>query len=780
MHTALSLRPSLPYLLVCALGMWAASAAVYLGARTWPHAVCFWVALASGVACAALLIVCLMWAKGEYLASMLLGLALGCFCASAGACSLHAAADKAEQAKDGIWTFALAEDASRGQYGSQALAHAVSSDGESFTVLLFFEECEGARYFGDTFTSAASFSAPREAMSVRCWQKGAVTTVHARNVEQVTPAGVAGFLRDVRSAAIRAFGDAGAAGAGADESALLQALVCGFRAPLSESLLYDDFKATGLAHMVAVSGAHLVIVSGFARALLRALRTPKGVGIALQIAFVFSYLVFAAMPVSAIRAAIMSVLGSASYFSRRRPAPLNALALCIVGMIAIFPQTSVSVSFALSAGSTLGIVLLSGLVTSWFEDMPFKLPGFVRDALVLTLASGVVTAPASAALFAQTSFAGPLANVLCGPLFVVACTAGLVAALVSVACPALAALACTLAAYPAHVLVELVRFLAALPFACAPVCAPVFPSILLSIALVAALWWFWPRVRVAHAGVALSVLAAAFALRVALSPLLAGNEIVMLDVGQGDAFLVRSEGRAILIDTGNKDQMLREGLARHDVWHLDAVVISHADDDHCASLDSLRDVVGVDAVYVAVDALTCECSSCAALRASACELVGESSVFGLCVGDVLQCGAIDLDVLWPFEFLEEGGNADSLCVLASFDPERDGMANWTALFCGDVEAKQIEQLQRLGYLGQVDIYKVGHHGSRAALDDATVQALSPSIALVSVGANNRYGHPAAETIDRLESVGARILRSDEVGDVSCKLEASSLSVTTLR
>lgn len=771
---ACPLRPSLPYVLVCALGMWAAAALAYSCAIGIPAGVCGYAAVVSaGVSLA--FVVCLRRAGRAYVWSALLGLSLGCCCAFAGACALHAEMDGASSVQGSAWIFTLEEDASSGTFGSQALARAVSPGGESFSVLLTFEECEGARYYGDSFSAFANFIAPRETIAQRCWGKGAAAVAQARNIEPVEREGVFSTLLDIRCAAIAALG-----AAGNDEGALLQALVCGSRAQLSASSLYDDFKATGLAHMVAVSGAHLVIVSGFVMSLLHALRAPKVLAVVLQVLFVLAYLVFAAAPVSAVRAAVMSIVGTASFFSRRRPAPLNALAVCIAGMVAVAPSAAVSISFALSAGSTLGIVLLSGLVASWFEDVPIRLPRFVVDALSLTFASSVVTMPASAALFAQASLIAPLANVVCAPLFAVACTGGLVAALVSVALPGLAPVACGAASAVSSILVELVHALASVPFACVPASAPVAPMIVLSVVLTAALWWFWPRMRFAQGGTVCGASAAVFALWVAISPLSAGSEIVMLDVGQGDAFLVRSEGRAILIDTGNRDQALREGLARHGVWRLDAVVISHADDDHCASLDSLRGVVDVGAVYVAADVLDCVCSSCDGLRASAAEVVGEDGVLGLEVGDVVRCGAIGLSVLWPYEFSDEGGNADSLCLLAAFDPERDGEANWTALFCGDAESKQLDALEESGALGEVNIYKVGHHGSRAALDDETVRALSPDIALVSVGASNHYGHPAAETLERLESVGARVLRTDEQGDVSCKLEADSISVTTLR
>ena len=92
---------------------------------------------------------------------------------------------------------------------------------------------------------------------------------------------------------------------------------------------------------------------------------------------------------------------------------------------------------------------------------------------------------------------------------------------------------------------------------------------------------------------------------------------------------MRSKGKAILIDTGNQDNMLREALARQRIAHLDAIVITHPDDDHMGSLTSLRGAVQTDRVLVANDALTCACASCGTLRNNACQLVGERNIAGL-------------------------------------------------------------------------------------------------------------------------------------------------------
>ena len=771
--SAVPLRPSLPCLLAVALSMWCAAAVAYSLGQSCAGEGLALVALASGAL--VLVLVMVLWKHGAHLVlGALTGIALGCCCGCAHAASLHADMEKAKSEPAGTWLFTLEEDASLSAYGSQGFARAVSPSGDSLLVRVLFND-DAERLYGDTFTARASLSFPEGTQASYCWQHGAPAVAHIGDVRPVEREGAVKALLALRYAAICALSKVGG-----DEASVLQALVCGARTSLAQSTLYGDFKAAGLAHMVAVSGAHLVIVSGFTALVLRTLRAPKPLAVVLQAAFVFLYLVFSAVPVSAVRAAVMSVVGMASYAAQRRPAPLNALAVCIMALIVASPEASVSVSFALSAGSTLGIVLLSGLVSSWLEGGALPLPRFVRDALALTLASSVATMPASAALFTQASLVAPVSNVVCAPLFAVVCTGGLVAALGSLAVPAAAPFLMAAAGTFAHVLNGIVRTCASAPFACVPVNAPVVPMIALSVTATGALWWFWPQVRTAALAAIGGVCAAVFAVWALGAPYAAGSEIVMLDVGQGDALLVRSEGHAVLIDTGNRSQLLREALARHGVWRLDAVVVTHADDDHCGSLASLRGVVGLDSALVVADALECPCASCEKLRESIEVVAGRDGAVGLKVGDTVRCGAISLRVVWPYKFTCEGGNADSLCLLASYDPEADGIANWTAFFCGDAEAAQIHAIEDAGLATNVDIYKVGHHGSRAALDAACARALSPSIALLSVGANNRYGHPAPETIACLESAGAEVFRTDEQGDVSCKLEPDRLRVTTLR
>ena len=357
---------------------------------------------------------------------------------------------------------------------------------------------------------------------------------------------------------------------------------------------------------------------------------------------------------------------------------------------------------------------------------------------------------------------------------------GLVGAVAALAVPAAGSPLLAGAALASEALCAAARACASLPCAGVPVDLPVVPALAGAAVLAAALWALWPPPSPRTAALVAGASAAAALAVVLVAPRLAGDEIVMLDVGQGDAFVVRSEGAAVLVDTGNQERLLREGLARHAVLRLDAVVVTHGDDDHMGALASLKGVVQVDRVLVAADALACPCEACARLRGDAAALVGEGAVQGLAQGDRLHVGAFDLEAVWPARFADGGGNADSLCLLARADADGDGAADWTALLAGDAEHEQLAAMEEQGLVGRVDVLKVGHHGSKNALTPELAAALSPRIALVSAGAGNRYGHPADKTLRELADAGAQIWRTDEAGDVSCKSTAQGIAVASLR
>lgn len=760
-------KPGIPLLLPCALALWATTALAYACARDAPSIALAVGAALGGAGTLAIAVALLCgWRRPG------LSLAAGCLLGAALACmgALCAQADARwsvfEQRE---YAFELLEDASRGDYGLSAKARATDGQGRSVTVRLEWGEGQPG-LCGQRFSGTCLLAEPAAQAAGWYWVQGVAARARPDALEPIADGGPLAALRSLRAQAVSLLCEHGQG-----QGPLLAALACGFREPLKETGEYDRYKAVGLAHVVAVSGAHLAIVVAVASWALRRARAPKAVSTVALLGLVGAYLVLAGIPLSAVRAAIMVALALAGQGLARRSASLSALALCIVGFIALSPSAALSVSLFLSAGSTLGIVLFAGLFSSWLRGLPRAGRRLVAEPLGLTCAANLATQPAAAALFSQLPLIAPLSNLLATPLFSLGCVVGLASALLACAFPSAAPALIGAAAVAAWPLQAVSDALASVPFASIPVSLPFAPMVAASIAAALALWAAWPQPSLRALGGVLAAGAVALACAIAVLPSLDGDRIIMLDVGQGDAFLVRSGGSAVLIDTGNQDSLLREALGREGAWALDAVLVTHPDGDHCASLASLQGIVAVRGVYAPADALECACERCEGLRQDA-GLVADGGLQGLEAGDELRVGSFTLRVIWPDGYADEGGNGDSLCLLASLDADHDGQDDWTALFCGDAEAEQLSQMVAEGRLGPIDVLKVPHHGSRAGLTDELVGQLSPELALVSCGASNRYGHPAPETVERLEAAGARILRTDRQGTVSLRLAPDAIAV----
>lgn len=140
-----------------------------------------------------------------------------------------------------------------------------------------------------------------------------------------------------------------------------------------------------------------------------------------------------------------------------------------------------------------------------------------------------------------------------------------------------------------------------------------------------------------------------------------------------------------------------------------------------------------------------------------------------------------IEVIWPKKLQEEGGNQDSICFLLNIDPDGDADADWSALFCGDAEAQILEQiLEDNKTISRIDILKVSHHGAKAALTNKLTERLHPKISLISVGEENRYGHPSTEVLNLLSAVNSTLYRTDYDGDVVCSFTDKEIKVETLR
>ncbi len=767
------IRPSIPPVLLCSLICWGSCAALYTLFREVLDGLAFGflvVGVVFGVAFLALGI-----KTGRLvLMSVLLGLAIGTSSAANGAYVQRCLLDTVNDGSIDVKVLELLDDAREPTFSRFATAYAYDEAGHRYKVRVYLDAEESILRYGQVLSVTGTIAPDSEQSAQSSWTNGIVGTVTPKKITPGSRSDLLGGVIDIRNVAIDAI-----CGLGGSEEvrAVLCALVCGYRVDLYDSDAYTDFKIAGLAHLVAVSGSHLSLVTMLLGSILSTFRVSKVRKTLLQVALVFGYLVFTGMPISAIRAALMASASLVAFTVRRRASSLNALGVCLLAFIAFEPQSAVSTSLALSATSVLGILVFTKLFLGWTSD--FKIPALrkIGESVATTMAASILSAPLSACLFNQLPIISPIANLVAAPLFTAVCMFGVLASFLAVIVPPVGTLLLGLALAMCEVMCATIHLVSSLPFASVPFVGNVPISIVATAVAATLLWRWWPRLSVAAVSILVAFLVATSLVCYSVGSTQAGLQLVALDVGQGDAILVRDGGNAILIDTGKEDQKLLAALARAGIVHLDAVILTHADADHVRSLGALTGIVQVDCVIIHRDAFSCPCSNCADMVANAKKLVGDDSVKGVSEGDSITLGRVEFSVIWPYRYVDEGGNCDSLCLFADFDADGDGSCDARALLCGDAEDTQLDEMLKRGVLSSVDIYKVGHHGSRKAIDDDTARKLSPKISLVSVGAYNSYGHPATSTLESLRLAGSKVYRTDESGDIMCSIGVQSVSVS---
>ncbi|GAB3875624.1 ComEC/Rec2 family competence protein [Kibdelosporangium lantanae] len=565
-----------------------------------------------------------------------------------------------------------------------------------------------------------------------------------------------------------------ASGVLSDEPAgLLPALVVGDTNTLSHRVV-EEFRAAGMTHLLAVSGANLAIVGVATLFLLRAARCGPwrctiGVGIVLV-----GFVVLAGPEPSVLRAAIMGGVGLLALATGRQQAALPALAVSVIVLVLHEPGMATNLGFVLSVLATGGLVLVGA---RWTRSLAERgVPRVLAEALAVPAAAHLVTAPVVAGMSGRVSLVAVGANLLAAPVVAPATVLGLLAALVAGPMPWLAGFLVRLAGPELDWMVTVGRHAAAMPGATMGWPAGWWGGLLLAVlvvALVAVLRL--KRTRALVLAVACGLLVVVVPVRV-LAPGWppSGWSAVACDVGQGDAVVLATAdpGRVVLVDTGPDPGAVDGCLSRLGVSRIPLVILTHLHADHVGGLAAVLGERTVGAV--AVGSARLPAWAWRQVRSAADET--HVPVLWLSLGQRLDWPGLSIEVLGPraVDTREEGEatgteiNNGSLVLRAA---TRGGRV----LLTGDVElAAQADLLDSRVDL-TADVLKVPHHGSRYTAPQF-LDAVHPRVALVSVGAGNRYGHPSQGTISYLQGIGALVLRTDHDGDSAVVGEGATLSV----
>ena len=607
------------------------------------------------------------------------------------------------------------------------------------------------------------------------------------------------------------------------EAALGAGILLGVRSSIAPQI-QDAFAVAGLTHVVAISGWNIAIVAALVAAAARPLERRRGGRFSAAIAAgatVTGYVLLTGASPSVVRAALMAAAMLVARLGGSRAHAASALALAALVMLLAAPSVLWDVGFQLSGLATAGLIWFAAPLETRFAGWP----AWVREPMALTLAAQLTTLPIVVGNFERLSLVSPLANIVVVPIV----------PLVMLACALVAPLGALDAVLHIPLISDAALFVAgggawltlramivagqvaaAVPLASIPLSAPP----LLAGAWYPALWWAarrmgssepeapagpvpaiparsarggrgasLHRLRVALATAATQIARPAVGVG-ALGTLLAVTaliglpdgrlHVIALDIGQGDAILVRApSGATLLVDGGPDPELLLRRLGERLPWwqrRIDVVLLTHPHEDHVAGLVAVLERYRVGLIlepgHEYPNPTYDRFVSLARAEPDATHALARA-------GQLLRLDPVSrLSIVYP-------SSADAAAALPDGDINNGSVVaelrsgRFSALLTGDAEMPVEEMLLARGAVGAVDLLKVGHHGSTSSTGEAFLAALQPGVALISVGADNDYGHPHAATLEHLAAVGGlEVHRTDLEGNVEVVSDGTSYRVQT--
>jgi competence protein ComEC len=524
-------------------------------------------------------------------------------------------------------------------------------------------------------------------------------------------------------------------------------------------------KVSSLSHLTAVSGANCALIVGITYALAALCGVRRGGRVAVGAVSLVGFVVLVSPEPSVVRAATMAAVAMWALLLGRIGIGMSALSVAVILVLILDPWLSMSLGFALSSAATASLLTVAGPLA---DGLSRWVPAPVALAVSVPVAAQLACGPLIVLIEPSVSSYGVIANLVAAPAAPLGTVLGLLTCLFA-GVPVIAEGLAALAWLPAAWITETAQITAGLPGNTLPWLDGVAGLATLAAVSVAIVLSIAPTSRPSIRAWAVVALAGGTGAALALGPLSGLVErvrtpaqwsVAACDVGQGDALLIRSNGRVALIDTGPSADHLRDCLDRFGVGRIDLLILTHFDLDHRGGSAAVLDRTDVVIHGPADDPVA---------REHIDDFVRHGAgALEVSAGRRGSLGSATWEVLWPpaATIAYEGNDAS---VVVAFS----GGGVPPIVLLGDLSAGPQASLAT-GLMSAYTVVKVAHHGSADQSADL-YRRIDASVALVTVG-ENTYGHPRREILDLLSGDGAHVIRTDRTGAAALWLDGGSLRV----
>jgi len=555
-----------------------------------------------------------------------------------------------------------------------------------------------------------------------------------------------------------------------DISAFMQALLMGKRDELySDTSLTSSLSASGIIHIVSVSGMHIAFLMGFLAQIIRSKKLFSFYGIPILLFF----MAMTGFTPAVSRAGIMQIFLLCAPIFRRERDSITSLSFALLVLLILNPFAITSIGLQLSFSATLGIILFTSKIRSKVMDsfrsnrrfrkkIPRAILNFVTSNLATTIGALIFTIPLTVIHFGYVSIIAPITNLLTIGVVSIVFPLGLVAVLFSFLIPILGGIIAFPVSQAARYIIYVARTFATIPFS---IVYTTNAHIMLWLAYVYLMFSSLPLLKARFRQYILPICISLMLLFILilvtpLSSVIDTNSITVVDVGQGLSVVVTSDDFTMVVDCGsisenNPGEIVHEFLMNIGRTSIDLLALTHFHSDHSNGVEFLLSRMSISVLAIPDPQ-----------------------------GDFIAYSIIELarsrgtDIIYVTETLsiELNDSNDTTIIIyppmGVGDPNEQGISvltigEVTALITGDMASSTERALLRFASLPKLDVLVVGHHGSRHSTSDELLDALLPDIAVISVGRNS-FGHPAQEVLDRLARVGAIVYRTNEHGHVTIR------------